>query len=239
MHKGGFGRVGQSLPWVALLSRHSRQLSQRESRVVRSDGAGERFVTERNVRMKIPKILIGYVMACIVVLLTILALPGSLTDALDYYGFALDSRGNLYLGLNSEINVLDPDGNVIRTVSPTTSRGYCFTIVDDKLLISTGTSLSVLDLAGNLLAEHTPADGTARFSETHFVDGSGNEYVMRAPWLRTGVYDKTNGMDCIWQMPLYAYISRLLGVCLFVSWFVFLPIILVRWRKLNPPTKWW
>jgi len=200
-------------------------------------------LTKGVLDMKIPKAIIGFVIYVIVtsviagvLLLLSMPFPGGVT----YYGFALDSRGNLYLGSHNKIQVLDAEGQMVKTIAPTTNSRYTFSIVDDHIMIDSGTHITTLDLDGNLLGEKIVMIGqdVPQSFPKKFVDEHGTEYVMKAPWLRTGVYDKTHDMNCIWQMPTTSYICRLYCIVLFASWFVAVLIMVVKLRKILPPVNW-
>lgn len=51
-----------------------------------------------------------------------------------YQGFAVDGDGNLYIGKTQVIEVLKPNGDVLRRIDPCTSRGYRFTMDADQTL---------------------------------------------------------------------------------------------------------
>ena len=66
-----------------------------------------------------------------------------------YQGFAVDGDGNLYIGKTQVIEVLKPNGDVLRRIDPCTSRGYRFTMdADQTLWIDTGGYLYRTDRVG-------------------------------------------------------------------------------------------
>ncbi len=100
--------------------------------------------------MKIPKFLIVYLVTMWLFIMVFLFTTLTGKVCVSYNGFAVDEDSNLYLGKASCIEVLRPDGEVLRNLSSYTSRGYKFTITEDQTMkISTGDYLYQTDLLGN------------------------------------------------------------------------------------------
>lgn len=139
---------------------------------------------------------------------------------LGYNGFAVDQAGVLYLGRNHEIIAACADGSVLRRWAAPTSRGYRFTILEDRCYLLAGERCYVLDLCGDLLevqgAEAAPEFRT--WPNRSFAAPDGSIYRLRSPFLRTTIVKELTGVrTVVFQMPWRDYIPRLLllaGSCI-------------------------
>lgn len=155
------------------------------------------------------------------------------------HGFSVDHEGNLYLGFDSEIQVTDPNGNIIRTFSSQTSRGYTFKINDsEQILLSTGSVLYTMDLYGTVIEEKKDdiQKGTTlpHFPTKTFTDSNGVRYEMKEHFLRIYIYRlDENGSTAIYEMPLYDYYIHALRTVAYDSLIIMVPIFIWRMTKLN------
>lgn len=86
-----------------------------------------------------------------VIELVIMILLLSGTARIGCEGIRIDRTGNIYVGLKEEIRVFDPNGQLLRTISPKTSLDYVFKIDGDKLLVDCASTTYVMDLNGTVL----------------------------------------------------------------------------------------
>lgn len=128
------------------------------------------------------------------------------TVLLGYYGFAVDSSGNLYLGLDHQISVYS-DGELIRTITTGTSRGFAFTIEDgDNLILSTSTVIYEMDLYGNVI-EKSEDENARKFLKMqrnkYFTTEDGCRYECKNV---LGYIQILSEGEVIYKMPTWHYI---------------------------------
>ena len=122
-----------------------------------------------------------------IVMLTCICMQVTQKVSLSINGFAVDSEGCLYVGKDFNIEVFNED-TLIRTISPKTTRGYKFTIIDGQtILLSTSSTVYTMDLLGNVLSERED-EGTKVYNELQwkrdFVDENGTRYTLESYWGR-------------------------------------------------------
>lgn len=184
--------------------------------------------------MKIPRLLFVYVPIVFMVFLAsgIFLSTGKVCFFLS--GFAVDGVGDVYIGTNQEIEVYR-ENEKVRSISPRTSRGYAFDIQDDCLVISTGINVYTTDLEGHMLSEGKDNDTEIfnklkRYSKT-CQDRDGNVYVLKEHMGRYTVMK--NETDIVYRMPLLDIVLKYLCISAFISLFVFVPIIVIKWKSIN------
>ena len=161
----------------------------------------------------------------------LLTITGAITTS--YSGFAVDSYERIYVGTESEIEVYDK-GLLLKTISPKTSRGYAFTIQEDNtILLSTSTTVYVMDLDGNVINEYDDV-GTKTFNmlqreKKTYVAENGSTYYLKNKMGRIEIVNDNN--DVLYKMPILDYIIKLLLFFSSVIAVIFIPIIIWRWRK--------
>ena len=188
--------------------------------------------------MKIPKILIAYIITVWPIIMIFLFTIVTGKICVSYHGFALDDNANIYLGKGSNIEVLNHKGEVLRNISSYTSRGYKFTIAaDNTIRISTGDYLYKTDLLGNLINKKVISDYTedelVGINGHEFTTPDGTVYVMKNFILRTYIYrlEETKNI-VIYKMPVFDYIIKLLAFICFISIIIVVPICIIKYRKL-------
>ena len=211
------------------------------------------------MRKKIPKILIIWLIIMIPIHMCIWWTQITDTAILQYHGFGVDVDRNIYVGEWSYIKVYSPDGEELRQISSETSRGYDFCIVNgDTIHIKTGSYFYIKNLNGDILEEIAITDenrhALPRIVRRTCVLPDGTTYIWRSPWFRMTVYrlDSTTYIlrSPLLHMPLYRldgwkripvfqspmsnYWVVLLAVFYFVGNAVMIPVIVRRWKKLNP-----
>ena len=153
-----------------------------------------------------------------VVMMFCLGMIFSGTVSLSMNGFAIDKDGYLYVGKEKEIVVFN-EGEIVRTISPKTSRGYQFTILNgEKILLSTSSVAYTMDLSGEVLSkeedENTKIYNKLQREKSFFTAEDGTEYHSRLYWGRTQICQND---EVIYEMPLLDYIVRVLIVVVFIG----------------------
>ena len=130
-----------------------------------------------------------------------------------YQGFAVDGDGNLYIGKTQVIEVLKPNGDVLRRIDPCTSRGYRFTMdADQTLWIDTGGYLYRTDRFGaRIESREIHGDGLSVSVLYEYVSADGTAYRMKNRFLRPRIV-RINGTEgvVIYKMPAFDCAVRLL-----------------------------
>ncbi|MCH5353311.1 MAG: hypothetical protein J1E06_07590 [Acutalibacter sp.] len=158
---------------------------------------------------------------------------------LSYNGFAYDKEGNLYLGKSRRVEVIDTEGNVIRTFNAEGTISYNFTISNDEIIMVAGTTLYWMDLSGNILETEVHSERWQEFlprgSENSFVDEDGTTYTMEySGFLRTSIFRWDGGKKTeVFKMPLFDYISRLLTVVAVIDTLLLVGLTLGRENELG------
>ena len=130
-----------------------------------------------------------------------------------YNGFAVDSDGNMYIGKDHVIEVLKPDGDVLRRIDPCTSRGYRFTMdADQTLWIDTGGYLYRTDRFGaRIESREIHGDGLSVSVLYEYVSADGTAYRMKNRFLRPCIVRTEEPEDvAIYKMPVFDCTVRLL-----------------------------
>lgn len=130
-----------------------------------------------------------------------------------YQGFAVDGDGNLYIGKTQVIEVLKPNGDVLRRIDPCTSRGYRFTMdADQTLWIDTGGYLYRTDRFGaRIESREIHGDGLSVSVLYEYVSADGTAYRMKNRFLRPCIVRMEEPEDvAIYKMPVFDSAVRLL-----------------------------
>ena len=130
-----------------------------------------------------------------------------------YQGFAVDGDGNLYIGKTQVIEVLKPNGDVLRRIDPCTSRGYRFTMdADQTLWIDTGGYLYRADRFGaRIESREIHGDGLSVSVLYEYVSADGTAYRMKNRFLRPCIVRMEEPEDvAIYKMPVFDSAVRLL-----------------------------
>jgi len=144
--------------------------------------------------------------------------------SLSISGFAVDHEERLYIGLGNEIRVYE-NGQIVRTISPQTSRAYRFTIQEDQtILLSTSTKVYTMDLEGNVLSckEDPGADTYNQISyrRRKFVSQKGDVYRSVGILGWTGIVK--NGEQIVYQTDALTVCVKILFVLCWAAMFIFL-----------------
>lgn len=181
------------------------------------------------IKLKKWHILFGMVLIIVwfICMGTILSNKVSLT----MNGFAVDNTGRLYIGKGYGIEVYEGD-TFLRKISPKTSRGYMFTIVDgDTIVVSTASFVYHMDLDGKVLAKEEDK-GTKVYNELQrnknsFIDENGLNYTLTRPFGRAQISD---GEKVIYKMPTLDYtVLVTMALCsVALIWYI---IVILRTQK--------
>lgn len=144
-------------------------------------------------------VFFALILFCIFFACLMMVITGTAT--LSISGFAVDSSDRLYVGMQKEICVYE-NGTIIDRLSPHTSRTYIFTITeDDTILLSTSTTIYVMDLKGNILErrEDKGADlyNQLSYRRKQFVSHNGDIYKHRGIFGITQIVK--NGTDIVYK----------------------------------------
>ena len=126
-----------------------------------------------------------------------------------YQGFAVDGDGNLYIGKTQVIEVLKPNGDVLRRIDPCTSRGYRFTMdADQTLWIDTG---GTDRFGARIESREIHGDGLSVSVLYEYVSADGTAYRMKNRFLRPCIVRMEEPEDvAIYKMPVFDSAVRLL-----------------------------
>ncbi len=122
-------------------------------------------------------------------------------------------RRNLYIGKTQVIEVLKPNGDVLRRIDPCTSRGYRFTMdADQTLWIDTGGYLYRTDRFGaRIESREIHGDGLSVSVLYEYVSADGTAYRMKNRFLRPCIVRMEEPEDvAIYKMPVFDSAVRLL-----------------------------
>ena len=142
---------------------------------------------------------------------------------LSYSGFAVDSKGYLYIGFDSgKIKVFDGQ-QPIKTLSAQTSRGYEFTILEgDILYVVCGDRAYNLDLDGHVLKRFdSNYERLYKFrpKDSEFVCENGITYKMHWNFGRTKITKTENdNKTTAYIMPLTDYCIKIILIVGTVAW---------------------
>lgn len=154
-------------------------------------------------------------------------------------GFAYDDDGNLYLGYNSQIVVLDQTGSKIRAFSSKTDSSFRFYIYQEAIYNYISPSmLLITDLYGREL-EQIEVTNDNRDSLPYAQDSSnertttdGTKYFCDYHNGRYTIY-KQNGENMVemYKMPLFDYSLKLLFNLSFISIWIMIPLTIYKLSK--------
>lgn len=187
-----------------------------------------------------PKWLIAYLFVLwpIVIFCLITLMTGK--ACISYKGFAIDGDSNIYLAKDGVIDVLNPQGEILRTISPYTTRDYKFTLTSDNTIrICTGDYIYQTDLSGNLISKKELSDSTLderiEMSRHKYVASNGTVYTMKNSLLRTYIYRMDGAQrTVVYQMPIFDYVVKVLAIVSFLSFIIVVPICIITSRKSVP-----
>lgn len=154
---------------------------------------------------------------------------------IDYYGFAVDDVGNIYLGMNSTMKVFDSDGDLLRSISPPTSRGYQFSILNNRIVLYTGTFFYTMDLEGNVIEKVEITDENRlhlpEIRENKCITSNGTVYLLKSRFFRSRIYRvEDNKKIMVYEMPLLDYAVKLIQVACCLGMVIGIPCFILKSR---------
>ena len=183
----------------------------------------EERLTMENYKSEISRWLPIFAISIFFVMLFCLVLLLTGKVSLSFSGFAVDCKERLYIGMRNEIRVYE-NGQIVRTISPQTSRAYRFTIQEDQtILLSTSTKVYTMDLEGNVLSckEDPGADTYNQISyrRRKFVSQKGDVYRSVGILGWTGIVK--NGEQIVYQTDALTVCVKILFVLCWAAIFIF------------------
>lgn len=142
--------------------------------------------------------------AVLIFVLTVIAVASG-AMSLSYSGIAVDDNGLLYLGRGNSIEVYE-NGQKVLAFKPQTDKSFVFTVREGHLVLSTGKTVTTLDLLGNSIDQQTDENGTVykelKAQRSSFTADDGTVYTLRHELLAARVV--TNGNDVPYSEPAWA-----------------------------------
>lgn len=141
------------------------------------------------------------------------------------HSFAVDSKGDLYVGLTNQIQVYSGD-ELVRTLDPKTIRSYRFLIDEEDLIYLSTYEKVTMDTNGNILKVWSD-DTSGQFPSISSnvkkcVGPNGDVYELRSPLGWTCIVK--NGTDTVFRISTLSYLCKVLlvmAVLAFVGGFAF------------------
>ena len=154
----------------------------------------------------------------------------------DLYGFAVDKNGLLYIGKTEEITVMN-NGRKIKTISPHTSKGYAFTIVDgERIVLATSNEVYNLDLEGNILSKtqgNSSDVNKLRKEMRSYEDVNGRHYKYESVM---GYYtikvEDAGVVRTIYRMPILDYCCRILLFACLIAIVIAIIMLIISYNPL-------
>lgn len=145
--------------------------------------------------------------------------------------FAIDSKGLVYIGNPSEVEVYK-NNKLVDSFSAQTSRGYHFCIENDVMLLQTSTNIFRLQLDGSILSKWDINDidaPTVKKATNELQDADGNTYVRDRVLIRERIIK--NGKDIVYQISIANAIVRSLLLLCIIFFVVFGTVIVCKYGK--------
>lgn len=166
-----------------------------------------------------------------VIELVIMILLLSGTVRVECMGIRIDPAGNIYVGLTEEIRVFDKSGQLLRTISPKTSKNYVFHVDGDKLLLDSASSHYVMDLNGTVLEERSYSE-LPRFMQTpEKITVKGATYYFHCGFYYRVTIEEHGEKTVAVQMPILDLIVKIAFFVMIAAIFVFVLTLLRKLRK--------
>ena len=166
-----------------------------------------------------------------VIELVIMILLLSGTVRVECMGIRIDRAGNIYVGLTEEIRVFDKSGQLLRTISPKTSKNYVFHVDGDKLLLDSASSHYVMDLNGTVLEERSYSE-LPRFMQTpEKITVKGATYYFHCGFYYRVTIEERGEKTVAVQMPTLDLIVKIAFFVMIAAIFVFVLTLLRKLRK--------
>lgn len=166
-----------------------------------------------------------------VIELVIMILLLSGTVRIECMGIRIDRAGNIYVGLTEEIRVFDKSGQLLRTISPKTSKNYVFHVDGDKLLLDSASSHYVMDLNGAVLEERSYSELPSYMQTPEKITVKGATYYFHCGFYYRVTIEEHGEKTVAVQMPTLDLIVKIAFFVMIAAIFVFVLTLLRKLRK--------
>lgn len=194
----------------------------------------------RTPNVRFPKVLLALLIVLLIINVSVQYSIAQNQIYTSYTGFAVDSHGNLYLGVKWKIIAVNSKGIERYSFSTETYRGYSFTINEEnQILLRTDDHLYTMNLYGNVLQKDIGteiADRVLPYSKStrSFRDSNGCVYQMSRRFFREEIYKYDHGeASLIYQMPLLNYAVKLVSEGVALCNVILVPMFLWKIWKIN------
>lgn len=166
-----------------------------------------------------------------VIELVIMILLLSGTVRVECMGIRIDRAGNIYVGLTEEIRVFDKSGQLLRTISPKTSKNYVFHVDGDKLLLDSASSHYVMDLNGAVLEERSYSELPSYMQTPEKITVKGATYYFHCGFYYRVTIEEHGEKTVAVQMPTLDLIVKIAFFVMIAAIFVFVLTLLRKLKK--------
>jgi hypothetical protein len=166
-----------------------------------------------------------------VIELVIMILLLSGTVRVECMGIRIDPAGNIYVGLTEEIRVFDKSGQLLRTISPKTSKNYVFHVDGDKLLLDSASSHYVMDLNGAVLEERSYSELPSFMQTPEKITVKGATYYFHCGFYYRVTIEDHGEKTVAVQMPTLDLIVKIAFFVMIAAIFVFVLTLLRKLKK--------
>lgn len=166
-----------------------------------------------------------------VIELVIMILLLSGTVRVECMGIRIDPAGNIYVGLTEEIRVFDKSGQLLRTISPKTSKNYVFHVDGDKLLLDSASSHYVMDLNGAVLEERSYSELPSYMQTPEKITVKGATYYFHCGFYYRVTIEEHGEKTVAVQMPILDLIVKIAFFVMIAAIFVFVLTLLRKLKK--------
>ena len=166
-----------------------------------------------------------------VIELVIMILLLSGTVRVECMGIRIDPAGNIYVGLTEEIRVFDKSGQLLRTISPKTSKNYVFHVDGDKLLLDSASSHYVMDLNGTVLEERSYSELPSYMQTPEKITVKGATYYFHCGFYYRVTIEEHGEKTVAVQMPTLDLIVKIAFFVMIAAIFVFVLTLLRKLKK--------
>ncbi len=166
-----------------------------------------------------------------VIELVIMILLLSGTVRVECMGIRIDPAGNIYVGLTEEIRVCDKSGQLLRTISPKTSKNYVFHVDGDKLLLDSASSHYVMDLNGAVLEERSYSELPSFMQTPEKITVKGATYYFHCGFYYRVTIEDHGEKTVAVQMPTLDLIVKIAFFVMIAAIFVFVLTLLRKLKK--------
>ena len=181
---------------------------------------------------KLFKRSIAVVIALGIIIICLLFLAISGIVHIGNHGISVDSQGNVYIGLDRRIQVVNSSGQPVNAFSPQTSKGYFFTIRNDQILLSNDFGLYRMGLDGKVLGKEPSSGNSNMFRQQNSFQVNNDTYEITRSNLFYRVQVVHEGVrTTIYREPFSDLIATWTLLLLAPAWFVSVTFLLIQLRR--------